>query len=159
MKNLPASPSALFIRTAFDDSPAWDAIQNEIRQPPEDMMAAFAQFAGINPMLGQDLGDGPKANLTIVDDPAFADLTPDQLIDRLPAKSRQTFLFIVDRESITKADHPILVLDVSEEKGRTFRAAPAQIQAIENNLSIANMDFADFADAVDSQGVYRGFTP
>lgn len=156
MKKLPASQSALFVRTAFDDSEAWDTICTEIRQPPADMMAVFAQFAAINEMLGQDLGDEPKAHLTLVDDPAFADLTPDQLIDRLPAKSPQTFLFIVDRESITRPDHPILVLDVSEEKGRTFRAVPAQIQAIENNLSIANMDFADFADAVDSQGVYRG---
>jgi hypothetical protein len=25
------------------------------------------------------------------------------------------------------------------------------------NLSIANMDFADFADAVDATGTYRGF--
>lgn len=157
MKTLPASQVALFVRTAFDDANAWDAIRNEIRQPPEDMMAAFAQFAAINAMIGQDLGDGPKANLTLVDDPAFADLAPDQLIERLPADTQQTFLFIVDRESIANPDHPILVLDLSEEKGRTFRAAPAQVQAIENNLSIANMDFADFANAVDSQGVFRGF--
>jgi hypothetical protein len=34
---------------------------------------------------------------------------------------------------------------------------PAQIQGIENNLSIANMDFDDFAGAVDSGGVFRGF--
>jgi hypothetical protein len=34
---------------------------------------------------------------------------------------------------------------------------PSQIQAIENNLSIANMDFEDFADSVDADGVFRGF--
>ncbi len=157
MKKLPATDAALFVRTDFGDSDAWEAICNEIRQPPEDVMSAFAQFAAVNAMIGQDVGEKPEANLTIVDDPAFADLTPEQLVDRLPAGRHQTFLFIVDHESMTKADHPILVLDLAEQKGRTFRSAPAQIQAIENNLSIANMDFADFADAVDSEGVFRGF--
>ena len=79
-------------------------------------------------------------------------------MERLPVGSHHTFLFVVDRESTTKADHPIMVLDLAEEKGRTFRSAPAQIQAIENNLSIANMDFADFAGAADPDGVFRGFS-
>jgi hypothetical protein len=34
-----------------------------------------------------------------------------------------------------------------------------QIQAIENNLSIDNMDFEEFAGAVGSDGVFRGFGP
>jgi len=156
MKMLPATDAALFVRTYFGDAVAWEAISNEIRQPPEDMMAAFAQFAAVNAMIGQDVGEGPEANVTIVDDPAFGGLSPDQLIARLPTGSQQTFLFIVDQESMTKADHPILVLDLFEQKGRTFRAVPAQIQAIENNMSIANMDFADFAGAVDDKGVFRG---
>jgi hypothetical protein len=40
---------------------------------------------------------------------------------------------------------------------KSFRATPATIQSIENNLTIANMDFEDFANAVDSGGVFRGF--
>ncbi|HLF89873.1 MAG TPA: hypothetical protein VI451_13065 [Anaerolineales bacterium] len=44
-----------------------------------------------------------------------------------------------------------------EEYGREFRAIPSQIQGIENNLSIANMDFEEFADSVDEDGVFRGF--
>jgi hypothetical protein len=28
---------------------------------------------------------------------------------------------------------------------------------IENNLSLANMDFEEFAEAVDPDGVFRGF--
>jgi hypothetical protein len=28
---------------------------------------------------------------------------------------------------------------------------------VENNLSISNLDWEDFADAVDSDGVFRGF--
>jgi hypothetical protein len=35
---------------------------------------------------------------------------------------------------------------------------PSQIQGIENNLSIGNMVFEEFATAVDERGVFRGFT-
>jgi len=28
---------------------------------------------------------------------------------------------------------------------------------VENNLSLAILDFADFADAVDKDGIFRGF--
>jgi hypothetical protein len=31
------------------------------------------------------------------------------------------------------------------------------IQSIENNLSLANMDFAEFTDSADRDGVLRGF--
>jgi hypothetical protein len=52
----------------------------------------------------------------------------------------------------------MLVIELHEEPGRTFRAIPFQSQSIErNNLSIARMDFSDFADAVDIEGVFRGF--
>jgi len=44
-----------------------------------------------------------------------------------------------------------------EGSGREFRAVPSQIQAIENNLSIANMDFEEFAESADESGVFRGF--
>lgn len=157
MKKLPATDAALFVRTDFGDAEAWDAICTEIRQPPEDMMAAFVQFAEVNAMIGQEVGEGPQANLTIVDDLEFADLSPAQLVERLPADSHQTFFFVVDHESMTSEEHSILVVDVSDQKGQTFRATPEQVQRIENNLSIANMDFADFANAVDSKGVFRGF--
>jgi len=29
--------------------------------------------------------------------------------------------------------------------------------SVENNLSIANMDFSEFADNVDKDGIFRGF--
>jgi len=33
----------------------------------------------------------------------------------------------------------------------------SELWGIENNLSIANMDFWEFAAAVDEDGVHRGF--
>lgn len=52
---------------------------------------------------------------------------------------------------------PLLILDLYDGSGREFRAIPSQIQSIENNLSIANMDFEEFAESVDEDGVFRGF--
>jgi hypothetical protein len=46
---------------------------------------------------------------------------------------------------------------VWHEPGREFRAVPRAVQAIENNVSLANMDFDDFANAVDDDGIFRGF--
>jgi hypothetical protein len=44
--------------------------------------------------------------------------------------------------------------------GRTFRCTIPEIAAIEVNLSIANMDFHEFADYADERGgVFRGFDP
>jgi hypothetical protein len=37
-----------------------------------------------------------------------------------------------------------------------FRVVPEEIWAPENNLRIANLDFADFANAADAGGVFRG---
>ena len=42
--------------------------------------------------------------------------------------------------------------------GREFRAVPTSIQSIENNLSLANMDFVEFAESVDPDGVFREFS-
>jgi hypothetical protein len=43
------------------------------------------------------------------------------------------------------------------EPGRTFRVIPGEIWGVENNLSLANMDFAEFADSTDRDGLFRGF--
>jgi len=38
-----------------------------------------------------------------------------------------------------------------------MKQLPAQIMGIENNLLLANMDFVEFADHVDKDGIFRGF--
>lgn len=64
---------------------------------------------------------------------------------------------VADRKTISDPDHPLLTIDRFTEPGREFRAVPSQIQSIENNLSFANMDFAEFADSADDDGTFRGF--
>jgi hypothetical protein len=51
----------------------------------------------------------------------------------------------------------VLVLDAQDNPGRTFRVTATESWGVENNLSISNMDFFEFADAVDDDGVFRGF--
>jgi len=76
---------------------------------------------------------------------------------RVPEEFQHGFLMVVDADTLRLPEYPILVIALRRERGRSFRAIPSEIQDIENNLSIANMDFADFADCVDADGVYRGF--
>jgi hypothetical protein len=93
-----------------------------------------------------------------VDDAAYRGVTKEQLLDLVPdGDERPFFLMIVNELTVRSPEHPVLVVDLWHESGREFRAVPAAVQSIENNLSIANMDFAEFADAVDKDGIFRGF--
>jgi hypothetical protein len=42
------------------------------------------------------------------------------------------------------------------QPGRTFRLPPRWYADVSANLTIANMDFAEFADATDASGTFRG---
>jgi len=38
-----------------------------------------------------------------------------------------------------------------------FRCAAEELWSIDNNLNLANMDWEEFGNYVDADGVYRGF--
>jgi hypothetical protein len=135
LKNVSETKNALVLRTDFSDDPAWETVSATIRRPV----------------------GGFKAYLDLLADPEYAGITPEQLVSIIPPGSNRTFIFIVDRTSLSHPDHPILVVDLNTEPGRTFRAIPSEMWSVENNLSIANMDFAEFADSVGQDGVFRGF--
>ena len=137
MRPLPQRQAALVIRTDFSDDQAWEAIGAAILQLTEE---------------------GFGAQVELVDDAAYRGVTKEQLLNLVPEGDQRPFFFmIVDDVTVRSPEHPILVVDLWHEPGREFRAVPAAVQAVENNLSIANMDFADFADAVDPDGIFRGF--
>jgi hypothetical protein len=137
MKPLPQSLVALVIRPDFSDHEAWEAICAAILQLTEEGFGAQVEF---------------------LDDAAYRGLTKEQLLTLFPEGDERPFFFmIVDDVTVRSPEHPILVVDLWREPGREFRAVPAAVQSIENNLSIANMDFAEFADAVDEDGIFRGF--
>ena len=136
MKKIPTSDSSLALRTDFSDESAWSAICAAIQEPSGDF--------------------GFTANVDFVSDREYDGLTAEQLRLVLPEGSHHSFVFIIDHVALSQPDHPILVVDLLDEPGRTFRVIPSEMWAVENNLSIANMDFEEFSDAVDSDGIFRG---
>jgi hypothetical protein len=97
--------------------------------------------------------------LHIIDDQDYADATCEQILSSLPPNydSIHGLLFIADHECMKHSDHPLLVVDTYHKRGRTFRAIPTQIFGIQSNLSLANMDWEEFAENVDDDGIFRGF--
>ena len=138
MTALPSIP--VLVRTWFGDNAAWAALVEEVRTPSEDDFLA---------------------NVTPVDDPEFDGLDAEAL------KELQTdgpiVSFLADEVTLTSADHPVLavwVLPTAEGDARDlrpFRVVPAELWSVENNINLANMDWADFRSAAGEDGVYRGF--
>lgn len=133
---LPRSQVALVVRTSFSDHQAWEAIVAGIRRPT---------------------AEGFGAHVELFEDAAYHGLTKQQVLDLVQKGDERPFVLIVDEVTVREPGHPILVIDLRHVCSREFRAVPAAVQSIENNLSIANMDFAEFADAVDEDGVFRSF--
>ncbi|MCG8509842.1 MAG: hypothetical protein MI741_11505 [Rhodospirillales bacterium] len=137
MADLTESEESLVIRTDFSDDSAWNELKTAITQ--EDPIHGF------------------QANVEFIDEAEYADLTTDRVLEIFPEGSNQTFVFLIDSETISNSEHPVLCIDLFDERGRSFRVVPSEIWAVENNLAIANMDFAEFADNADEDGVFRGF--
>jgi hypothetical protein len=133
--HLPDTNNALVLRTDFSEATAWDAIRAAIEEPAGEF----------------------KAYLDFVNDPEFDGVTAEQLPSLIRPGSFRAFVFIVDRTALSHPDQPILVVDLFEQPGRTFRVIPSEMWSVENNLSISNMDFAEFADSAGEDGIFRGF--
>ncbi|MER6375525.1 hypothetical protein ABT255_45975 [Streptomyces mirabilis] len=134
-----ASRATLLIRTDFSDHAAWQVLHTAIRTPNED---------------------GFLANVHVVDDPAYRDLTTEQVVSLAPAGA---FLVLVaDRAALVTAEMPLLAVyrpheEEAEEGHAELRVIAEELWGIENNISLANMDWEDFVHAVDDDGVFRGF--
>ena len=139
MKQLPRTANPLVIRTCFQSQEAWETVCGFIRAP---------QYVTSDPFY---------ANIDLLDDIEFENLAAEDLLARVPGDYPHSFLLVVDCVTIRPPEFPVLVVDLYADRGRTFRAIPSEIQGIENNLSIANMDFFEFADNVDPDGIFRGF--
>jgi hypothetical protein len=132
---LPASGSALVLRTDFSDDDAWDAVcEASAAETPEGFMAG----------------------LSFVSDPVFTGITARQVAG-LTSESYRTFLFLADNVTVTDPEMPLIAVDLYDEPGRSFRVAVSRISSVENNLSLVNMRFREFADHADPDGVFRAF--
>jgi hypothetical protein len=138
MKTIPETENALVLRTDFSDQKAWEQICAIIRKP-----SGLFRF---------------RAYVDFLADEQYSGISKAQVLKLLPQNYHHSFIMIVDQITISHAEHPLLIVDLFDEgMGNEFRALPTQIHSIENNLSIANMDFEEFAGSVDGNGIFRGF--
>ena len=135
---LPQTEKPLVLRTDFSNQTAWEAIRIEVQKP-----VGIFLF---------------RANIEILDEVEHSGITKEQMLNLLPSNYNHNFIVIVDQITMTHPEHPLLIVDLYENPGQEFRAIPSAVQSIENNLSIANMDFEEFAENVDEDGIFRGFS-
>ncbi|MGW3788308.1 DUF6924 domain-containing protein [Micromonospora chokoriensis] len=132
----PEDLTSLVLRTDFTNDTAWASVK-----------AALHTWKG---------GD----STTFASDPTYAGVSLQELVDADNAASsddKLTYLFLADATTMADAERPLLVLDLADQPGRTFRVPPRWYADVSTNLTIANMDFSEFAEAIDESGTYRGF--
>ncbi|MEM8495530.1 MAG: hypothetical protein AAF663_09115 [Planctomycetota bacterium] len=69
----------------------------------------------------------------------------------------QGLVIVADEVAFASDDFPLLVIDTVDPGMRSFRVVASEAWGPIANLPIANMDWEDFADHVDPDGVHRGF--
>ena len=125
----------LFVRTDFSDDRAWAEVLAEA-------MSFYGPF---------------RADILPVDDRRFDGLTIEGLIELVPQGDEPFYVILVDRETLARPDHPVLVVNLFEPRGRFFRVIPSGLWSVQANLPLANMDWEDFDGSLDPDGVFRGF--
>lgn len=138
---LPETLCVPVVRGDFRDDGLWEQLKYEILSPTDEGFGASVEF---------------------VEDRALAGLGEADIAARYPRaypdRYQHPVLFVVDALTVSMPEHPLLVVNLNErDEAGPFRTLPRQVQGIENNLSIANMDYFEFARAVDPDGVFRGF--
>lgn len=153
------------IRTEFSDDAAWVSVVAAV--------TARVIFNEPDPEVPGDDG-GYSPYIVPIDDPAFADLDALSLADAWrPHREEATgYALLADAQSIREVvggeELTVVYVDLHAADGdgelgwifgQSFRCVAREVAGIESNLSIANLDFSDFADyARDGDGVFRGFS-
>jgi hypothetical protein len=132
--SFPTGDSAPVVRTDFLQDDAWNSLIATMRAPVDPFVF----------------------NLLLVDDRENDGVTPEELMQRLPEGFSHGFILLADEIALSQEDQPLLVVDLLDEPGRWFRVAARHAAAVENNLSLGNMKFAELAQMVDETGVLRG---
>lgn len=103
MTKLPTTNNALLLRTDFSDHTAWAALCEAVQEPSEE---------------------GFQAYVDCISDPAYDGLAVEQLVALAPKGGEHTFAFLADRTALTNPERPVLVVDLYDEPGQTFRVIP-----------------------------------
>lgn len=138
MDMLPKADALLVVCTDFSDRERWQAVRDSLGDIDKDGWAK--EFSG---------------EVEVVEDPAYQGLTAKQLLALLPDGYKDPLFVIADKVTIDSQEMPFLVIELGSKW--EMRVIPSEIPLIHANLSIANMDFGEFAESTDADGVFRGF--
>jgi hypothetical protein len=130
---LPATEKVLLVRTDFSNDAAWESLQSDLGKESKES----------------------SLSLEFVSNAAMTGLTAKQLPKQIPGHG-QPIAVLADEATFATAEPTLLVVDLQDGPGRSFRTLPACLQEVYDNLSIANMEFAEFIKAAKADGVYRG---
>ena len=137
---LPETWSVPVVRADFTDDAAWAGVRQRIAEPTEEGFAADVDFVEDRTLAG-------------LNEAAIAAGYP----RAYPREYRHPVLFVVDAVAVSAPENPVLVVNLNAGvNARPFRSLPRQVQAIQNNLSLANMDYVEFATSAGADGVFRG---
>lgn len=133
---LPEVSNSLLIRTFFADQQAWENLVTTLRTP--------SGFDGAETV----------ADLTIVDDPSFADMSVEQLRSWVDS-SEHGYFYVADETAHTTDEQLLLIVDLTAGDGEPAeaRCVAADLWEIDANVSIGNMFISDF---LEEDGVCRG---
>jgi hypothetical protein len=134
---LSSTKDVMLLRVDYSNDEKWKRLKEEISTP--------------------DPHYGFLANITIYENTKFDNLPLEIILPKLSKKYIHPIILIADQITFNDDETTILCVDLKESPGQYLRVIPSELWGIENNLSICNMDFQDFADCQDENGVFRGF--
>jgi hypothetical protein len=146
------------VRTDFSDDQAWETVVTDVTK------ARGSEGSQV---------DAYEPAITVFDDRYFERATGRSMAALVAAhEDVRGYAVLADHRSMTEAarggELTVLYVDLSvlddddpelvstSFLGRTFRCAVSAVASVQANLAIANLDFSDFADRLDPDGVFRG---
>lgn len=124
----------LLVRTDYSDDRAWQLVNDAIQTPSEE---------------------GFTAGVTIIENPDWEGIDTARLIAALPETYRHPLLIVSDASTQSGSGFPLLVTEVKHQPRRSMRVAAGSLWAVENNISIANLNWEDYANNISPDGIYR----
>jgi hypothetical protein len=124
---LPETDFSPFLRTDFTDDEAWQAL---LDQTGEDWV-------------------------TVAADSSHRGLSAHELVALVPETSRYPVLVVADGVTFGSTERSLLLIDVLEEPGRTFRVKLDAFRSVIGNLAIENLSFDDYLTSLGDSDVHR----
>lgn len=100
---------------------------------------------------------GFQAYLEPINSPNFQSQDAQTIAKNLPGNYPFAFLFLFDSLTQNHPEHPVLCVHLKKAEPNWFRVKPKHLWIVENNLSISNVDFEEFMEDLDENGIFKGF--